>query len=195
MESPTQPAIEPISQSKVVRESVALVDMDGTVADFDGKLQDDYKAVIGDDKVSPETEERIKSLIKKQIGWWKNLNQIGLGTAIVEHLAQIGFRIMVLTKGPVRTTSAWTEKVEWCAKYLPYADVTITHDKGLVYGKILVDDWPPYVERWLKWRPRGVVLMPDQAWNKDYSHPQVRRIDNLKTLYDMTPFLKEIYQR
>lgn len=186
---------EPINQTKVVRESVALVDMDGTVADFDGPLQADYKAVIGDDKVSPETEERIKSLIKKQPGWWKNLPIIGLGLSTVEHLITVGFRIMVLTKGPGRSTSAWTEKFEWCAKYMPYADVTITQDKGLVYGKLLVDDWPPYIERWLKWRPRGVVLMPDQPWNKEFEHPQVRRIDSIATLYNMTPFLKEICQR
>lgn len=187
--------VDPISQSKVVRESVALIDMDGTVANFDGPLQADYRAVIGDDKVSPETEERIKSLIKKQTGWWRNLTPIGLGIATVEHLVQIGFRIMVLTKGPVKTTSAWTEKVEWCAKYMPYADVTITHDKGLVYGKILVDDWPPYIERWLQWRPRGVVLMPDQPWNKGFSNKQVRRIDSIDTLYKMTPFLNVIHQR
>ena len=177
------------------RENIALVDMDGTVADFDKTLQADYKAVIGDNKVSTETEELIKSLIKKQAGWWRNLPQIGLGTAIAEHLVQIGFKIMVLTKGPVKTTSAWTEKVEWCAKYMPYADVTITHDKGLVYGKILVDDWPAYIERWLQWRPRGVVLMPDQPWNQKFSHPQVRRVDSIGALYDMTSFLKEIYQR
>lgn len=195
MDQPTPITSDPISQSKVVKENVALVDMDGTVANFDGPLQADYKAVIGDDKVSPETEERIKSLIKKQSGWWRNLPVLGLGLSTVEHLAQIGFKITVLTKGPVRTTSAWTEKVEWCAKYMPYADVTITQDKGLVYGKLLVDDWPPYVERWLKWRPRGVVLMPDQPWNKDYAHPQVRRIDSIATLYGMTPLLKEIHQR
>ena len=49
------------------------------------------------------------------------------------------------------------EKVQWCDRHLadfPH-QITITMDKGLVYGKLLVDDWPDYVLRWLRWRKRG----------------------------------------
>lgn len=60
---------------------------------------------------------------------------------------------------------------------LPDIPLTITRDKGLVYGRMLVDDWPEYVERWLKWRPRGMVVMPAQPWNADYKHPNVLRYD------------------
>jgi 5'-nucleotidase len=53
--------------------------------------------------------------------------------------------------------------------------VTITMDKGLVYGKVLVDDYPEYALRWLKWRKRGLVIMPNQPWNQGFEHPQVHR--------------------
>ena len=39
-------------------------------------------------------------------------------------------------------------EAQWCQHHLPGVPVTITMDKGLVYGKVLVDDYPPYVERW-----------------------------------------------
>jgi len=45
----------------------------------------------------------------------------------------------------------------------------------MVYGRALVDDWPPYVEAWLEYRPRGLVIMPDRPWNQGFSHPNVVR--------------------
>jgi 5'-nucleotidase len=42
---------------------------------------------------------------------------------------------------------------------------------------VLVDDWPPYVERWLQWRPRGLVILPAQRWNEGFSHPNALRYD------------------
>lgn len=56
-------------------------------------------------------------------------------------------------------------------------DITITRDKGLVYGKVLVDDYPGYIERWLKWRKNGLVIMPASKSNKDFKHEQVIRYD------------------
>ena len=56
-------------------------------------------------------------------------------------------------------------------------DITITRDKSLVYGKVLVDDYPAYAERWLKHRSRGLVIMPANKDNREYKHPQVIRFD------------------
>jgi 5'-nucleotidase len=53
--------------------------------------------------------------------------------------------------------------------------VTITMDKGLVHSKLLVDDYPKYVPRWLRWRKRGMVILPDQHCNRSFEHPQVYR--------------------
>ena len=46
-----------------------------------------------------------------------------------------------------------------------------------MYGKVLVDDWPEYISRWLKWRPRGLVIMPASQSNAGFTHPQVIRYD------------------
>ena len=69
-------------------------------------------------------------------------------------------------------------KKKWIDKNLGEdVDFTITRDKGLVYGKVLVDDYPQYIERWLKWRERGLVIMPANESNKYFNHQQVIRYD------------------
>jgi 5'-nucleotidase len=64
--------------------------------------------------------------------------------------------------------------VEWCRRHLgAETPVHITEDKGLVYGKFLYDDFPEYCLSWLRHRPRGLVIMPETSWNKDFNHAQV----------------------
>lgn len=121
--------------------------------------------------------EARRALIKAQPGWWRELPRLELGFAVLDELRAQRFRLHVLTKGPFDTAGAWSEKVQWCRAHVPDAAVTITEDKGLVYGKVLVDDWPPYVQRWLEWRPRGFVVMPAQPWNVGFAHPNVLRFD------------------
>ena len=85
---------------------------------------------------------------------------------------------MILTQGPRQNPSSWAGKKKWIDKHLGEdTDITITRDKGLVYGKTLVDDYPGYIDRWLKWRKRGLVIMPANKQNENYTHPQVIRYD------------------
>lgn len=174
-------------------ELIALVDMDGTLCDYTGALDRDLATlrapseIINANDDAPHLEAR-RRLIKSQPGWWLRLSPLTLGINIVEFLQEEGYTIHILTKGPVRLTNAWTEKVEWCRNFVPNAQVTITEDKGLVYGKILVDDWPPYIKRWLEWRPRGKVIMPAQPWNDKYSHQNVLRYDG-KNEDDLRQFI------
>src|SRR5581483_6811567 len=44
-------------------------------------------------------------------------------------------------------------------------------------GVALYDDYPPYVEAWLRHRPRGLVVMPAHEHNRDFRHPNVVRYD------------------
>jgi 5'-nucleotidase len=180
--------------------NIALIDMDGTIADFDGQMQRDYRTALrlelpGSYHLPIEAEHNVKDLIKRQPGWWRKLPRIDLGIYLACRLEAMGFRLMVLTKGPVRTTTAWTEKVEWCQENLPTADVTITHDKSLVYGKVLVDDWPEYITPWLVHRPRGLVLMPDRPWNQDFVHPRVRRYASHQDVAALEPELLGVLAR
>jgi hypothetical protein len=157
----------------------ALVDLDGTIADYDGAMGNAMCALqapseepcgrrYADSEEPPHIEARRK-LIQRQPGFWRNLLPLGAGLEVVSELRDVGFSLHVLTKGPSATPSAWSEKVEWCRQHLPDAIVTVTSDKSFVYGRVLVDDYPPYFESWLKVRPRGIVVCVAQPWNTEYA--------------------------
>jgi 5'-nucleotidase len=169
------------------RELIALLDMDGTMADFDGAMLNALEriaspgepALIGPDgryADLPHIRSR-RRLIRNQPGFWRSLPTYAPGFEILRELKALKFRCHVLTKGPARESAGWTEKVEWCRAHLPGVPVVIAEDKSLVYGRVLVDDWPEYYQSWLKYRPRGLVVVPAHPWNVGESHPQTVRYD------------------
>ena len=161
--------------------AVALIDLDGTLCDHDKALQRDLTKIASPGYLPSQTfdpnlpdymEERI-NLIRRQPGWWLNLERIESGFAMFDLLRKLGFCLHILSKGPSSKSLAWKEKVDWVRINVPDAHITLTEDKSLVYGKVLFDDYPPYAERWLKWCPRGLVIMPEHNYNRDFSHPNV----------------------
>jgi len=169
----------------MTRKKIALFDLDGTLADYDGQLLVDLQHIASEHEPPPVLYENIpyidarRHVITSQVGWFLNLPKFKLGWDVLEIAKEIGYSISILTKGPARKHAAWAEKVEWCNRHLAdYIDgVTIAHDKGMVYGSVLVDDWPEYVERWLEHRPRGLVIMPASKNNFGFSHANVVRYD------------------
>lgn len=168
----------------------ALVDMDGTVADYDWALRRDMTALLGpeetllcghdDEDNHPFVKARAR-LIKSKPDWWYNLPVIDRGMRIVRMMIQNGYRITVLTRGPKPTPNAWTEKLRWVHTNMPTGTRTVITDdeKAIVYGRVLMDDYTPYIEPWLEARPRGIVILPDQPWNKGFKHKRVlRHIEN-----------------
>ena len=180
---------------------IALVDMDQTLCDYEGTIKNKIKEYLQNQDLvicNLDYYEEIASKIKKTPGFWKTLPEIELGFKIINILKSYGYDIHVLTKGPYNTTSAWTEKVEWCREHLPGVPVTITENKSLVYGKILVDDWPEYCEQWLKHRPRGQVIMPAYSYNEGFDkkyHGRVIRTDgtNLNRVEEIIKWVSENY--
>jgi len=166
-------------------EPVALFDVDGTLADYHAAMQRDLSVILTPDDYQLWTKgietERIKAaikLIRSQPNWWINLAKLQDGFDLLQVVRDMKFSINILTKGPFNHPNSWSEKVEWCRKYVSDAAITITENKSLVYGKVLVDDWPPCVIDWLAFRPRGLVILPDRPWNQDLQHKQVIRYKN-----------------
>ena len=154
---------------------IALVDMDGTVADYNGAMSRALAQLASPGEPDPDsfanTEnpawlEARRQLITRQPGFWSGLPRYAPGFEIMSCLEHYGFDVVVLTKGPAAKSQAWAEKMDWCRAYLPRASVTITEDKSLTYGAVLVDDWPPFLYGWLAHRPRGVCIVPAHPWNE-----------------------------
>jgi hypothetical protein len=164
-------------------ENIALFDLDGSLANYDKALLAALPALAapGDPLLTharqaeriPYIKARI-DLITRQPNWWLDLEPIPLGFQILQLCKEIGFQIHVLTQGPKNKPLAWKEKVEWCQKHLGTdIDIHITRNKGMVYGKILYDDYPNYMSKWLAHRPRGLGIMPVTEDNHNFKHEQV----------------------
>ncbi|MDO8640447.1 MAG: hypothetical protein Q7R33_02795 [Nitrosarchaeum sp.] len=167
-------------------ENVALFDMDGTLCDYDGALRESMDKLKGPGEPScgvprdnaPAYLKARANLIRLSTEWWSTLPKLKLGFDVWVVAKKLNYRRMILTAGPKKNQNAWSGKKIWIDINLGQdVDVTITRDKGLVYGKILVDDYPEYILRWLEWRPRGLVIMPASSENIDFKHDQVIRYD------------------
>ena len=172
-------------------DNIALIDLDGTVADHDGALLRDLEALRAPEeppidlskwrdksKMPPHISYRTY-MIRDRSSWWENLPVIQKGMDLVNLMQSMGYRIVILTQGPRTNPSAWKGKVKWINKYFGTdIDMTITRDKGMVYGKVLFDDYPVYMDAWLEHRPRGLGIMNAFPYNEGYSNPQVIRWDS-----------------
>lgn len=181
-------------------ENISLFDMDGTLCNYDFALIKDLKKLkapcespisLPITKKSPPYLQHRANLIRASEDWWAEIPKFKLGWDVLQVAKDLEFRIMILTQGPKKNSAAWAGKKRWIDSNLGEdTDVTITRDKGLVYGRILVDDFPGYIQRWLKWRKRGLVIMPASNSNRSYKHPQVIRYDG-KNLEDVRIAMKK----
>lgn len=171
---------------------IALFDLDGTLADFDGAMKAGLALIAHPDELKdgtycvfehkdePDHIRIRRRLLKQRPGFWRNLQKLELGMKLMHASIALGYQVNILTKAPRTNFPAWTEKVEWCHQNLPMEhgiQVNLVENKGIVYGKVLVDDWPEYVSAWIAHRPRGLVLMPAQPWNENFKAPNVIRVD------------------
>lgn len=171
------------------QERIALIDMDGTIADHDAGVAQFYDDMrdpndpydwasitrqYGRDDVPDYLWARVDA-IRRQEGWWRNLPRMDLGFEIVDVLREFDFDFHIATKAPSSNPFAWTQKVEWARENFPEADIHITDKKSLLYGKLLVDDFPDFAEEWIKHRKRGMVIMP--------AHDINQRFDDIEDVY------------
>lgn len=176
-----------MNNDEAAADRIALYDLDGTLADYDTAMRAQMDRLRAPEE--PEVYARYitgtepphlkarRVLIQNVPGFWRSLKPLEVGFDIVQAAGRIGFKPHVLTKGPGSSPGAWGEKLQWVQEFVPNADLTISQDKSLVYGRVLVDDYPPYFLSWLAVRPRGLVICVAQPWNKDIRHPNLLRYD------------------
>ena len=166
--------------------NVALFDMDNTLCDYNGQFTRDMERLgppiepefIGSLANAPVEVQRRADSIKSSARWWQSLPKLQLGWDVLGIARDLGYRIVILTGASKRYPEALVGKKLWIDENLgPDVGVIFTREKGLVYGKVLVDDFPKYTESWLTERKKGLVVMPAHWYNEGYSHDQVIKYD------------------
>jgi phosphoglycolate phosphatase-like HAD superfamily hydrolase len=189
--------------------NVALFDLDGCLANYELAMRTGLNAMRSPNE--PEIDEETNlwemeenhrylkyrmDLLKTMPGFWSNLKVIQDGMQILHSASSMGFRINILTKASSSKPNAWKEKVEWCQQHIgTNIDINITSgQKGMVYGKFLYDDYPEYMLSWLKYRPRGLGIMPVNNQNKDFSHPNVIKYEE-GNYWEVIDAMRSVYER
>src|SRR5690606_20556381 len=129
-------------------------------------------------KPKPWLRRRMHAITSKP-GWWLNLPKLQIGWEMYAAAVDVGFDVEILTKGPSRNFCAWAEKAERISRDFGQAAVPniVGKTKRRYYGRVLVDDYPPYVLDWLAHRPRGLAVLPAHDYNADFVHPGAIRYD------------------
>jgi hypothetical protein len=190
--------------------SIFLWDLDRSLADYDGAMIRDLNKIRSPEE-EPFTPENVwtkrahyiherMEMIKSIPGWWRKLDPLLKGFAVLNLAKTMGFHNIVLTRG-TRKSPIWMEKLDWCIDRLGenIAVHIVTDEKSGVYGKVLYDDYPPFVSGWLEHRPRGLAIMPITKHTKPHEihkHPNVILWDGQQPTFDyIERMLKRVLER
>lgn len=190
---------------KEIEKPIFLCDMDDSLFDWSGEIVRTLNEIASPNEEtytqdnwrertkSPHVKNRVE-LIKSRPNFYKNLPILSDGLSVWEAARSIGYDCQILTKGPYFQSQGWTEKYDCIRKHLGAAvNVHIVMDKSLVYGAVLYDDSPEYMRAWLKRRPRGLGIMPEQPYNLDFSHSQVIKHNN--NIHEIYKALENEYKK
>lgn len=150
------------------------------MADYDTKMRKELAKLVAPGETGAQGGylENRRKLVRCKPGFYLGLKPLRLGFEVLDLVRRIGFDLVVLTKASVDVPNSWSEKVQWAKKHIPDASITISQTKELVYGRVLVDDWPEYYEAWLQRRPRGLVIAVAHPHNdKPTKDPRIIRYD------------------
>lgn len=171
------------------KKPIALVDMDGTLCDYQFSLVKDlnrrynyvYHQNIDAEMLHLQHKDEIISIRDKE-GWWRNLHPIKSGIRMLKYFYENDYRVFIATKSPRTNKNAWTEKLEWIEDHIwplyPKVKVIMAEDKSLIMGQVLVDDFPGYMRKWLKNNPHSLGIMPNRQWNQNYHYGNYVRYDD-----------------
>lgn len=168
------------------KRKIALFDLDSSLANYNEAMLKKLESLRGPNEpivttVHGRLPDHIfnrKEMISMTPGFWINLEPIFMGMSVLQLCRNIGYRIQILTQTPKNKPIAAKEKMEWIHNYIGEdTEFHLTRDKGVVYGRVLYDDFPEYMNSWLEFRPRGLGIMPTYDFNENYSHPNVVKFD------------------
>ena len=137
-----------------MNKKIILVDMDGVLADFEGRFLEKWRRkFLNHPHVS--LEEDYPDGLKKEVesifsapGFFENLNIISGGKESLAKMQALGHKVFICTSPISKYENCVLEKYHWISKNLGYEwtkKMIVTKDKTLVFGDILIDDKPEQI--------------------------------------------------
>lgn len=144
-----------------MNKKIILVDMDGVLADFEGRFLEDWKNkfphhphVPLEERETFYLEENYPDGLAKEIesifstpGFFENLPIIAGGKEALTKMETLGHEVFICTSPTSKYENCVLEKYHWIAKHLGHEwtkKMIVTKDKTLTYGDILIDDKPEH---------------------------------------------------
>ncbi|HWL02439.1 MAG TPA: hypothetical protein VNQ52_08725 [Microbacteriaceae bacterium] len=119
---------------------VLYIDLDNTLADFDGRLAE----------LSPEVRASYEGHYDHIPGVYSLLKPMPGAVEAFRELSEL-FDVYILSTAPWANPTAWTDKLQWVQLVFgveeespAYKRLIITHHKDLNVGDFLVDDQPAH---------------------------------------------------
>jgi len=154
---------------------IALLDVDGVVADFTGTLlrtlgssltpaditEYDIFRLLGDQR------EQAYAICQDE-EFWRRLDVIPGAAEGVEKLRSEGYSVYWVTS-PWYTCKGWyLARGAWLKEHFgtPYRHMLPLSEKAMVDGDVFIDDRPDMVVAWWARRGDGVSLLYDQPYNE-----------------------------
>lgn len=165
-----------------MRKPVVLVDMDGPLADFDGRYWEICTSLKIPMDATPETQthrfasdhvidahqRRLSRIIVEQPGWFRGLPVVPGAKDGIERLAEVA-EVWICTKPLESSLTCRDEKASWVRNHLGEKwekRLIFAPDKSLVQGDILLDD--AIRMQWLDRASWAPVVFPT-VWNGEGS--------------------------
>ena len=165
---------------------IVLVDMDGTIADLEGRFVEQYNALYPEypvgprtewdlaSDVSPERRESVWAILSKD-GFFAGLDPLPGAVDAFRAMHAEGHDVVLCTSPYVESRWCESEKRHWAEQHLGVEagrSMVITKDKTLVRGDVLIDDKPVIAGRL---SPAWRHVLVDQAWNRHVGLPRIAR--------------------
>lgn len=139
-----------------------LIDLDSTVADFDPYIIDLYNQKYPEHPIN-ETEIHTDHMgfknhplhdprysndmfkIMRSPGFFRNLPLISGASEAINEIIEKGYNVYFVTIPMISNPTCADDKYKWVKEHFGEElalKTILTHDKSLIKGDILIDDWP-----------------------------------------------------
>lgn len=119
--------------------NIVYVDLDGVIADFDGKCNKIRPDLL---KMTGDAVFEIKDEMQKEPHFYADLQPIAGAIPAVIELSNL-FDVYILSTASWGNVTSWTDKRLWVERHfgkIMEKKLILSHNKGLLRGKFLIDD-------------------------------------------------------